>query len=134
MLTFSHVSAGYGGVPVLHDISFEVSEGETVALFGHNGAGKTTLLRCAVGDVADIAGVVSYRQEAIAAGAVFRNTRRGIGFVPQGHNVFRDLTVRQNLTIAGLHQGEAQVEDIYRLFPILQERHGQLAGSLSGGQ
>ncbi|MBN8907562.1 MAG: ATP-binding cassette domain-containing protein [Rhodospirillales bacterium] len=51
MLAFSRVSAGFDGVPVLHDISFEVPEGETVALFGHNGAGKTTLLRCAVGDV-----------------------------------------------------------------------------------
>ncbi|MBN8874932.1 MAG: ABC transporter ATP-binding protein [Rhodospirillales bacterium] len=134
MLAFSRVSAGFDGVPVLHDISFEVPEGETVALFGHNGAGKTTLLRCAVGDVSDITGHVSYRQEAIAPGAVFRNTRRGIGFVPQGHNVFRDLTVRQNLTIAGLHQGDAQVEDIYRQFPILHERSGQPAGSLSGGQ
>ncbi|MBN8907561.1 MAG: ATP-binding cassette domain-containing protein [Rhodospirillales bacterium] len=54
--------------------------------------------------------------------------------MPQGHNVFRDLTVRQNLTIAGLHQGDAQVEDIYRQFPILHERSGQPAGSLSGGQ
>lgn len=131
---FSHVSAGYGGVPVLHDVGFQVADGEAVALFGHNGAGKTTLMRCAVGDVADTTGTVHYRNEPVVPGAVFRNTRRGIGFVPQGHNVFRELTVRRNLTIAGLHQGDSKIEDIYRLFPILRERGSQLAGSLSGGQ
>ncbi len=134
MLIFSAVSAGYGGVPVLKDISFSVADGEAVAIFGHNGAGKTTLMRCAVGDVAEMTGTVSYRGDAIVPGAVFRNTRRGIGFVPQGHNVFRELSVRQNLTISGLHHPESKVEDIYKLFPILLERGGQAAGSLSGGQ
>ena len=134
MLAFSSVSAGYGGVPVLKDISFSVADGEAVAIFGHNGAGKTTLMRCAVGDIAEVSGTVWYRGEAIVPGAVFRNTRRGIGFVPQGHNVFRELSVRQNLTISGLHHPESRVEDIYSLFPILLERGGQAAGSLSGGQ
>ena len=134
MLSYKGVSAGYAGVPVLRDVSFDVAEGEAVAIFGHNGAGKTTLMRCAVGDVAEIGGSVSYRGEAIVPGAVFRNTRRGIGFVPQGHNVFRELSVRQNLTISGLHHPESKVEDIYALFPILLERGNQAAGSLSGGQ
>jgi branched-chain amino acid transport system ATP-binding protein len=134
MLSYEGVSAGYAGVPVLRDISFDVAEGEAVAIFGHNGAGKTTLLRCAVGDIVDVSGSVSYRGEAIVPGAVFRNTRRGIGFVPQGHNVFRELSVRQNLTISGLHHPDSRVEDIYALFPILLERGGQAAGSLSGGQ
>jgi branched-chain amino acid transport system ATP-binding protein len=134
VLVYSNVSAGYGGVPVLRDIGFEVADGDAVAIFGHNGAGKTTLLRCAVGDVAEVSGSVSYRGQAIEPGAVFRNVRRGIGFVPQGHNVFRELSVRQNLTISGLKHPNAKVEDIYRLFPILRERGGQLAGSLSGGQ
>ena len=134
MLSFTGVSAGYAGVPVLRDISLNVADGEAVAIFGHNGAGKTTLLRCAVGDVAEISGSVTYRGDAIVPGAVFRNTRRGIGFVPQGHNVFRELSVRQNLTISGLHHPDSRVEDIYALFPILLERGGQPAGSLSGGQ
>jgi branched-chain amino acid transport system ATP-binding protein len=134
VLRYSNVSAGYGGVPVLKDIGFEVADGEAVAIFGHNGAGKTTLLRCAVGDVTEVSGTVSYRDSPVEPGAVFRNVRRGIGFVPQGHNVFRELSVRQNLTIAGLKHPEAAVEDIYRLFPILRERGGQSAGSLSGGQ
>lgn len=134
MLSYTNVSAGYGGVPVLKDIGFSVADGEAVAIFGHNGAGKTTLMRCAVGDVAEVSGTVLYRDQAIVPGEVFLNVRRGIGFVPQGHNVFRELSVRQNLTISGLNHPEAKVEAIYRLFPILQERGGQLAGSLSGGQ
>ena len=134
MLCYSGVSAGYAGVPVLRDISFGVTDGEAVAVFGHNGAGKTTLLRCAVGDIPEVSGSVTYRGDPIIPSAVFRNTRRGIGFVPQGHNVFRELSVRQNLTISGLHHPESRVEDIYALFPILLERGGQPAGSLSGGQ
>ena len=134
MLRYSNVSAGYGGVPVLRDISLQVAEGEAVAIFGHNGAGKTTLMRCAVGDVADVGGSVTYRDHAIVPGAVFLNVRQGIGFVPQGHNVFRELSVRQNLAISGLNHPSAKVEDVYRLFPILRERGGQMAGSLSGGQ
>jgi branched-chain amino acid transport system ATP-binding protein len=134
MLLFRDVSAGYGGVPVLKDIGFQVADGEMVAIFGHNGAGKTTLLRCAVGDVAEVSGEISWQGQRILPGAVFRNVRAGIGFVPQGHNVFRDLTVRRNLTIAGLHHPDVDPDDIYRLFPILKQRGGQLASSLSGGQ
>jgi branched-chain amino acid transport system ATP-binding protein len=134
MLSFNNVSAGYGGVPVLKDIGFQVAEGEMVAIFGHNGAGKTTLMRCAVGDMTEVSGDIVWRGEAIAPKAVFRNVRLGIGFVPQGHNVFRDLTVRRNLRIAGLHHPDVNVEDIYRLFPILKQRGAQLASSLSGGQ
>lgn len=134
MLRYSNVAAGYGGVQVVRDIGFEVKDGEAVAIFGHNGAGKTTVMRCAVGDVAEVTGSVSYRGETIIPGQVFRNTRRGIGFVPQGHNVFRELSVRQNLRISGLNHPEAKTEDILALFPILKERANQLAGSLSGGQ
>jgi branched-chain amino acid transport system ATP-binding protein len=134
MLSFNNASAGHGGVPVLRDIGFTIGEGEMVAMFGHNGAGKTTLLRCAVGDVAEVSGDVTWRGEAIVPNAVFRNVRLGIGFVPQGHNVFRELTVRRNLLIAGLHHPDMDLEDIYRLFPILKIRGAQMAGSLSGGQ
>jgi len=133
-LTYRNVEAGYGGLPVLKDISFTVNEGEAVAIFGHNGAGKTTLLKCCVGDVAGMKGSVSFRDAPIMPGAVFLNVRRGIGFVPQGHNVFRQLSVRQNLAIAGLEHGGGALEQVYRLFPILAERGAQIAGSLSGGQ
>jgi branched-chain amino acid transport system ATP-binding protein len=134
MLRYDNVGARYGGFQALKDISFEVREGERVGIFGHNGAGKTTLLRCGIGDVAEVEGRVTYRGEPIARGEVHRNARRGIGFVPQGHNVFRELSVAQNLTIAGLLHDPGRVGEIYALFPILQERRGQVAGSLSGGQ
>ena len=136
MLSYRNVSAGYGNYQVLRDISFTVGGGECVAVFGHNGAGKTTLLKCSVGDVEVTQGQVSYRDELIVPRAVFLNARRGIGFVPQGHNVFRDLTVRQNLAIAGLNHPESSrtIGEVHRLFPILAQRGAQLAGSLSGGQ
>ena len=134
MLTYHNVHAGYGGLPVLRDVSFSVQEGEAVAVFGHNGAGKTTLLKCGVGDVPGMQGRVTYRDAPIAPGAVFLNARRGIGFVPQGHNVFRHLSVRQNLAIAGLKHGGDAMGEVHRLFPILAERGAQIAGSLSGGQ
>jgi branched-chain amino acid transport system ATP-binding protein len=134
LLICRNVEAGYGGLSVLKDVSLTVNDGEAVAIFGHNGAGKTTLLKCCVGDVASMKGSISYRNAAITPGAVFLNVRRGIGFVPQGHNVFRNLSVRQNLTIAGLEHGGGALEKVYHLFPILAERGAQIAGSLSGGQ
>lgn len=136
MLAYRNVSAAYGVFRVLHDISFEVTDGACLAIFGHNGAGKTSLLKCGVGDMHLTGGSVSYRGEPIAQKAVYLNARRGIGFVPQGHNVFRELNVRQNLAIAGLNTAGADgiLAEVYKLFPILAERGRQLAGSLSGGQ
>jgi len=134
VLRYDNVSAAYAGFEALKAVSFEVRPGERVGIFGHNGAGKTTLLRCGIGDVLDVSGAVTYRGEPIVAGEVHRNARRGIGFVPQGHNVFRELSVEQNLAVAGLLHDPARIGEIYALFPILQERRAQLAGSLSGGQ
>ena len=134
MLTYANVGASYGGFNVLRDISFTVAEGECLAIFGHNGAGKTTLLKCSVGDVEETTGSVTYRGEAVVPSAVYLNARRGIGFVPQGHNVFRELNVTRNLSIAGLGHPKETLAEVYTLFPILAERGSQLAGSLSGGQ
>ena len=107
---------------------------ERLAVFGHNGAGKTTLLKCAVGDHDAMTGEVRFRGQPIIPGQVFRNVRRGIGFVPQGHNVFRELSVEQNLSIAGLLHEPRAITEVFDLFPILSERRRQVAGSLSGGQ
>jgi branched-chain amino acid transport system ATP-binding protein len=134
MLEFRNVQARYGGFTALRNITLSVRPGERVAIFGHNGAGKTTLLRCGVGDVDDLSGTITYNGEVIVAGSIYRNARRGIGFVPQGHNVFRDLSVAHNLKIAGLLHDQAYINEIFRLFPVLLERRTQIAGSLSGGQ
>jgi branched-chain amino acid transport system ATP-binding protein len=134
VLEFRNVTARYGKLTALAEVSLTVGDGERVAIFGHNGAGKTTLLMCAVGGLEDVDGEVSCAGHLIEPGAVYRNTRLGIGFVPQGHNVFKNLGVDRNLRIAGLLHDEAYIERVYELFPALAERRAQLAGSLSGGQ
>ena len=134
MLEFRGVSAHYGKLTALDRMSLSVADGERVAIFGHNGAGKTTLLKCAVGAVPDVQGEVFCGGNRVEPGAVYRNTRHGIGFVPQGHNVFKNLGVERNLRIAGLLHDPGYIDRIYELFPMLAERRAQFAGSLSGGQ
>jgi branched-chain amino acid transport system ATP-binding protein len=134
MLDFNEVNAFYGGLSALKSVSLKIGEGERVGIFGHNGAGKTTLLKCAVGNHGKLTGAISFKGEPIIPGEVHRNARLGIGFVPQGHNVFRELTVEQNLHIAGLLHDPDFVREAYAMFPVLRERSTQLAGSMSGGQ
>lgn len=134
MLEFRNVSARYDKLTALAEVTLTIPDGARVAIFGHNGAGKTTLLKCAVGGIESMDGEVTCAGQRIEPGAVYRNTRHGIGFVPQGHNVFKNLGVERNLHIAGLLHDEAYVDRIYDLFPMLAERRAQLAGSLSGGQ
>ena len=134
MLEFRNVSARYGKLTALAEVSLSVADGERVAIFGHNGAGKTTLLKCAVGGLENVDGEVTCAGHRIEPGAVYRNTRLGIGFVPQGHNVFKNLGVERNLRIAGLLHDESYIDRIYELFPALAERRMQRPGSLSGGQ
>ncbi|UUZ62898.1 ABC transporter ATP-binding protein [Polaromonas sp. P1-6] len=134
MLQLHGINAHYGKLHVLHDFSLTINEGERVGIFGHNGAGKTTLLRACVGDLDECTGRVTYRKQEIASGEVHRNAGFGMGFVPQGHNVFHDLSVAENLQIAGLRNAQAALGDVYALFPLLQERSEQIANSLSGGQ
>lgn len=134
MLALSKVSAHYGALTALSDISVSVEDGSKVAIFGHNGAGKTTLLRCIVGAHGPSAGSVTWNGEPIIAGSVAETVRRGIAFVPQGHNVFPNLSVEQNLHISGLLFDLSFLSEIYKLFPVLEERKSQRAGSMSGGE
>lgn len=134
MLQLQGINAHYGKLHVLHDFSLTIRDGERVGVFGHNGAGKTTFLRACVGDLEQCEGPVSYRDRPIAGGEVHRNVGLGMGFVPQGHNVFRELSVAENLQIAGLRNGQEALDDVLALFPLLRERSDQIASSLSGGQ
>jgi branched-chain amino acid transport system ATP-binding protein len=134
MLQLHGINAHYGKLHVLHDFSLSIRDGERVGIFGHNGAGKTTLLRACVGDLDECRGRVSYRGKDLAAGEAHRNVVHGMGFVPQGHNVFRELSVAENLEIAGLRNAQQALDEVYALFPLLQERTQQIASSLSGGQ
>ncbi len=137
VLEASDLVSGYGRKQVLHGVSLSVEAGEIVALIGHNGAGKTTLLKTLFGLLPPRGGEVRYAGRPIAGRKPALNVRDGLSFVPQGHGIFTDLTVRENLELGGHTLREADPERlaaIYELFPILAERREQRAGTLSGGQ
>jgi branched-chain amino acid transport system ATP-binding protein len=134
MLQVQNLTAGYGSLTVLNGVSLSLANGARLGVFGHNGAGKTTLLRCMVGAVRPRDGKVDLDGTDIGVATVAENVRRGIAFVPQGHNVFPNLTVEQNLRIAGLLFDPSFFTQVYELFPVLAERCRQRAGSMSGGE
>ena len=133
------VVAGYEpGLPIVRGVSLEVAAGEMVALLGPNGAGKSTLIKAIAGLVPIASGSVSLRGADITHGAAHAMVRRGLAFVPQTENVFRHLSVRENLLVAAqvltrAHRA-ARVADMLALFPGLARRLGNPAGSLSGGE
>ncbi len=142
VLELRDVVSGYHKKEVLHAVNVHVDEGEIVAMIGHNGAGKTTLLRSICGLVRVFSGEVVFEGRVITNRKPSLNVRDGISFVP-GHSVFGDLTVLENLRM-GAHtvdwtktdEGgpERRLQAVYELFPLLEERRWQLAGTLSGGQ
>ena len=134
MLQVHNLTAGYGPLTVLNDVSLSLTTGARLGVFGHNGAGKTTLLRCIVGALHPRQGKVDVEGVDTSTATVAENVRRGIAFVPQGHNVFPNLTVAQNLHIAGLLFDPSFITQVYELFPVLAERRQQRAGSMSGGE
>jgi branched-chain amino acid transport system ATP-binding protein len=134
MLRVHNLTAGYGPLTVLNDVSLALPAGARLGVFGHNGAGKTTLLRCIVGALRPRQGRVDVEGADTGTATVAENVRRGIAFVPQGHNVFPNLTVEQNLRIAGLLFDPAFMTQVFELFAVLAERRQQRAGSMSGGE
>jgi branched-chain amino acid transport system ATP-binding protein len=135
MLRVEGLSAGYGSVEVLWEVDLEVGEDEIVALVGSNGAGKTTLLRAVSGLIPASAGEVRFADEPISGLRPEQIVTRGVAHVPEGRHLFQGLTVRENLLAGGYaHPEGAELERAVELFPLLGERLGQLAGSLSGGE
>lgn len=134
MLAINGLVAGYGSLTVLRDLSLSIPDGAKLGVFGHNGAGKTTFLRCLIGAHRRSAGTISWNGEALPEGDVPATVSKGLAFVPQGHNVFPTLSVEQNLTIAGLPFGSDFLPEVFKLFPVLDERRSQRAGSMSGGE
>jgi branched-chain amino acid transport system ATP-binding protein len=131
--------AGYGKKKVLHGISLGLEKGEIVALLGHNGAGKSTLLNVISGLHKPISGRILFEGKETALRDIAENVKEGINLVPQGRAFFDDLSVEENLKMAGYTLQSAavmkeRVEGVYKFFPILQERRTQIAGTLSGGQ
>ena len=140
MLTLESVSAGYGDTRVLNNVSFEVRRGEAVALLGRNGMGKTTTLRAIMGLNRAQSGHIFFKGQDISRLQPFAIARLGIGYAPEGRQLFAPLSVVENLRIPFVNkQGNrslwhARLERIYGLFPVLRERSHQVAGSLSGGE
>ena len=138
LLEVSGLCAGYGQVQVLRDVDFTVDDGEMVVLLGANGAGKTTTLR-ALCQMIDTWGSVRFDGEELVGKRTERVVRRGIGHVPQGRGTFPELTVEENLEAgAYTRKDRAGVRDDidrwFSMFPRLQDRRTQQAGSLSGGE
>ena len=138
LLALDRVAAGYGETPVLFDISLEIAAGEAVALVGRNGMGKTTTMRTILGLCGLTAGTIAFDGRPLHGMLPFRIARLGIGWVPEGRLIFPTLTVRENLTAtAANHGGLAQpwtVDEIFRLFPRLNERRLASGDQLSGGE
>jgi urea ABC transporter ATP-binding protein UrtE len=129
--------AGYGGKPVLQGLEIEVREGEIVAVIGRNGVGKSTLMKSLIGLVPVMDGSIVYRGETIELLPAHKRARLGIGYVPQGRDVFPRLTVAENIAVGAAIKGgipELGRRRIVEAFPILAERWGQRAGTMSGGQ
>ena len=133
LLVISGLSAGYGRAVALSDISFRLGEGEALAVLGRNGVGKTTLIDSIVGVTRRFAGSVRLAGRELAMLAPEARAVLGIGWVPQERNIFRSLTVEENLT-AVARPGPWTIERVFELFPRLKERRKQPGGSLSGGE
>jgi branched-chain amino acid transport system ATP-binding protein len=133
LLTVDKVSAGYGEAVVLNDISFALGEGQTLALLGRNGTGKTTLINTLAGATRQHAGSITLGGVALHKLPSHQRAAAGIGWVPQERNIFKSLTVHENLT-AVQRPGRWTPERVYEMFPRLAERKTNLGTQLSGGE
>jgi branched-chain amino acid transport system ATP-binding protein len=133
-LKLDAVSAGYGRVRVLHEVTMIVEPGEVIALIGPNGAGKSTLLRAATGMIPTTGGRVLIGQRNVTGAAIETIARAGVAHVPEGRRLFAGLSVRDNLLLGGWYRGNRDLEPVLRMFPTLGSRLRQIAGSLSGGE
>jgi len=139
MIKIEKMVAGYGEITILKEVSLEVQQGETAIIVGPNGAGKTTLLKVITGLLRPFSGTVHFNGQAIDHEEAYRIAGMGICIVPEGGRAFPRLTVYNNLKV-GTYSRRARkhfkerIQGIFKLFPILKERQGQVAGSLSGGE
>ena len=133
LLQVQKLRAGYGEAVVLNDVSFSLAEGQTLALLGRNGTGKTTLINTLAGATRQHAGSIGLGDVALHKLPSHLRAAAGIGWVPQERNIFKSLTVDENLT-AVARPGRWTPERVYQMFPRLAERKGNLGTQLSGGE
>lgn len=139
LLEIRDLCAGYGDLQVLFDISMKVDEGEVVSLVGSNGAGKTTLLRILSGLEPVKSGSILYQGQDLTKIKPYEKADHGIAHIPQGRGILGSLSVKENLVMGAYPKKarasmEANIQKSFEMFPILEERQNQLAGSLSGGE
>jgi branched-chain amino acid transport system ATP-binding protein len=132
-LTVERLAAGWGDTKVLHEVSFTIPAGGSLALLGRNGVGKSTLLHAIMGSCRWLGGQIRLDGKTITNIPTQRRARRGLGFVPQEREIFRSLTVEENLAVAS-RPGGWSVERIFALFPSLAERRRNWGNRLSGGE
>src|SRR5690242_12791505 len=133
LLTVSGLSAGYGRAVVLSDVAFRLGEGEALAVLGRNGVGKTTLIDSLVGVTRRFSGRLGLGGRDMTGLGPEQRAACGVGWVPQERNIFRSLTVEENLS-AVARPGPWTLQRVFELFPRLKERRRQGGGSLSGGE
>ncbi|HZF79518.1 MAG TPA: urea ABC transporter ATP-binding subunit UrtE [Rubrivivax sp.] len=136
MLRVEGVNQYYGGSHILRNLSFEARLGEVTVVLGRNGVGKTTLLKSLIGVVPVKTGSIQLDGQDITHAASYERVRRGIGYVPQGREIFGRLTVAENLAmgLAAKQRGTPIPDEMFRLFPVLRQMIGRRGGDLSGGQ
>jgi len=138
LLSVERLRCGYGSNEIIHGIDFHVDPSEVVTVLGPNGCGKTTFIRAILGYVRMTEGKVSLADTNLEKFTPTERASLGIGYVPQLSNVFKPLTVLENLEMGGYRLGraalESAIERLFALFPILEARRGQRAGTLSGGE
>jgi urea transport system ATP-binding protein len=136
MLTVERLDQFYGGSHILRGVSFEVAPGEVTAVLGRNGVGKSTLLRAVMGLIPVASGSVTFDETDLTRAPPHRRVRAGIGYVPQGREIFPRLTVEENLLtgLASRPKGTPIPERVFTLFPVLRTMLRRRGGDLSGGQ
>ncbi|WP_158780766.1 high-affinity branched-chain amino acid ABC transporter ATP-binding protein LivF [Pantoea sp. BAV 3049] len=138
MLSLQNVSAHYGKIQALHNVSLHINQGEIVTLIGANGAGKTTILGTLCGEPRATEGTITFDGKAITEWQTARIMREAIAIVPEGRRVFSRMTVDENLAMGGFfaerQQYQTRIRRVYELFPRLYERRIQRAGTMSGGE
>lgn len=139
MLEVRKLYVSYLGGPIIRDVSFKVEEGQMVSIIGSNGAGKSTILKTISGLLRPLSGEIIFRRERIDTLPAFQITAQGISHIPEGRKIFGKLTVLDNLLV-GAHTRQSKpeiqqsLEEVYKLFPILEERRYQSGETLSGGE
>ena len=139
MLEIEALTVRYGGLRALTDVSIQVKAGELISVVGPNGAGKSTLFKTISGTVKPASGRITFDGVDLLSISAARRPHLGIAHVPEGREVFRAMTVLENLEMgawveAGRYRFEETLQRVFALFPVLAERRSQLAGTLSGGE